>query len=267
MVGIYIIGKVFICSEISLISLLYAYYIIYALFHYIQLHLLYFAKQLYNLFVYRCYGDTKHLRKLYQKALTSVKDWPESIANAWIDFERDEGTLEQMELCEAKTKEKLNKVAEERQKTQQIAVQSESSMQNKKANKRKSNDTGKWKNLGASPSKIIKTDVQPKPKIREVRLNIDSKADNNQEDSRVKVAPPPGFEETKNKDMDVESQQKVDDNITAFVSNLDYTATEEEVRDALKPAGSITLFRMIKDYRGCSKGYCYVQLSSAVCVI
>lgn len=209
------------------------------------------------------------MRKLYQKALNSVKDWPESIANAWIDFERDEGTLEQMELCEVKTKEKLDKIAEERQKAQHIADQNESSLQNKKAIKRKPDDTGKWKNLGSSPSKIIKTDTktESKPKIREVRLNIESKADNNQEDTKVKIAPPPGFEETENKDMDVDSQHEMNNNITVFISNLDYMATEEEVKDALKPAGSITSFKMIKDYKGRSKGYCYVQLSSVVSII
>lgn len=199
--------------------------------------------------------------------MNSVKDWPESIGNAWIDFERDEGTLEQMELCEMKTKEKLDKVTEERQKAQQIATQSESFMQNKKASKRKSDDTGRWKHLGSSPSKIIKSDAQIKPKLRESRLNIDARTSNNQEDIKPKVAPPPGFKETENKDMDVDNQHEVENNITVFVSNLDYTATEEEVRDVLKPAGPITLFKIIKDYKGRSKGFCYVQLSSVVCII
>ncbi|XP_072761043.1 squamous cell carcinoma antigen recognized by T-cells 3 [Anoplolepis gracilipes] len=217
----------------------------------------------------KCYGDTKHLRKLYQKALASVKDWPESIVNAWVDFERDEGTLEQMELCETKTKEKLDKVKEERQKAQQVLSQDEWSMQNKKASKRKANDIGKWQTLGTSPSKIVKTDVQTKPKLRESRLNFDAKetTDKSQEESTPKIPPPPGYQTTKDNDVDDKNNQhEVNNNITVFVSNLDYTATEDEVRDILQPAEPITLFKMIKDYKGRSKGFCYVQLSSAEAV-
>ncbi|XP_066592775.1 squamous cell carcinoma antigen recognized by T-cells 3-like [Prorops nasuta] len=214
----------------------------------------------------RCYGDTKHLRKLYQKALTSVKDWPESIANAWIDFERDEGTLEQMELCELKTKEKLEKVAEERQKSQQMSQYESSTAQHRKASKRKYDDGPKWKNLGSSPVKIIKTEG-PSLKQTEAASDKNTKLiSGKEESSKSKVAPPPGFKPPETDKMDIDQSNFVDDKITVFVSNLDYTATEEEVRKALEPAGPITLFKMIKDYKGRSKGFCYVQLNSTSAV-
>jgi len=194
--------------------------------------------------------------------LSFTEDWPESIANSWIDFERDKGTLEQMKFCEAKTKETLDKVMIEREKREEALFKSELSQDKKTASKRKADD-GKWKNLGASPSKIVKTDVQVKPKLRASILNIDKT--NDKKKSKPEVAPPPGYKTTEDKDMDDKnSQHEVDDSITVFISNLDYTATEDEVRDALKPVEPITLFRMVKDYKGRSKGYCYVQLSSIV---
>ncbi|KYQ59503.1 Squamous cell carcinoma antigen recognized by T-cells 3 [Trachymyrmex zeteki] len=215
----------------------------------------------------KSYGDSKHLRKLYQKALSSTQDWPESIANSWIDFERDKGTLEQMEFCEAKTKEKLDKVMTERQKAQQILSQSELSTQNKKMTSKRKVDDGKWKNLGSSPSKIVKTDVRIKPKLRANILNTDKKTTNDQKKSKPDVVPPPGYKMTEDEDMDdKDSQHEVDDSITIFVSNLDYNTTEDEVRDALKSIEPITLFRMVKDYKGRSKGYCYIQLSSVEAV-
>ncbi|OAD52710.1 Squamous cell carcinoma antigen recognized by T-cells 3 [Eufriesea mexicana] len=213
----------------------------------------------------RCYGDTKHLRKLFQKALTSVRDWPESIANSWIDFERDEGTLEQMEICEIRTKEKLDKVAEERQKAPQMS-NSELLSLNKKAHKRKQDESGKWKNLGGSPTKITKVETQIKPKIRESRLNLEKKINADVEEQRTKITPPPGFKTPENEKMEIENMHEVDDKTTVFISNLDYTATEEEVRNALEPAGPITMFKMIRDYKGRSKGYCYVQLNSVEAV-
>lgn len=203
------------------------------------------------------------MRKLFQKALASVKDWPESIANAWIDFERDKGTLEQIEFCEAKTKEKIDKVIEERQKEQEIPIQSESLMRNKKTSKRKIDDTGKWKHLGSTPMKIVKPNLQTKSKLQENLSDTVSEMINETAEESKSVAPPPGFKE--DKDMnDKDSQHEIDNSVMVFLSNLDYTATEEEIRDSLKPAGSIMLFKMIKDYKGRNKGYCYVQLSSAV---
>ena len=40
----------------------------------------------------RMFGDNKHCRKILQRALNSVTDWPESIATAYINFEREEGS-------------------------------------------------------------------------------------------------------------------------------------------------------------------------------
>lgn len=202
-----------------------------------------------------------------------MKDWPESIANAWIDFERDEGTVDQVEWCEAKTSEKIDKVMEERRKEQELAAQSESFAANKKAAKRKSDDSGKWKHLGSTSAKIMKPNLQAKSKLQEnpsgsvgqVSVANDK---TQQEESKSMNAPPPGFQiehmDTDDKDS---SDHAMDTSVTVFVSNLDYTATEDEVRDALKSAGPITSFKMMKDYKGRSKGYCSVQLSSAVRII
>ncbi|KOX76546.1 Squamous cell carcinoma antigen recognized by T-cells 3 [Melipona quadrifasciata] len=217
----------------------------------------------------RCYGDTKHLRKLFQKALTSVKDWPESIASSWLDFERDEGTLEQMEICETRTKEKLEKIAEERQKTQQIPNRELSPIQNKKAFKRKQEETGKWKNLSNFPIKITKVETQMKPKMKENHVNFEKRLEKKLDvdvEQTSKIIPPPGFKAPEDEKLEIDNTQEMDDKITVFVSNLDYTATEEEVRNALKPAGPITMFKMIRDYKGRSKGFCYVQLSSTEAV-
>ncbi|XP_058789545.1 squamous cell carcinoma antigen recognized by T-cells 3-like [Phymastichus coffea] len=211
----------------------------------------------------KCYGDTKHLRKLFQKALTSVKDWPESITNAWINFERDEGTLEQMEQCELKIKEKLCKVAEERNKAQQFEnVKENVSLGKKSTNKRKLHE-GRWKNLEAK-SKVAKMESSKSAQKIDSHANKAEsfhKISNNT--TKSKVAPPPGYEEDNDEKMEEEAHNlpEVDDNITIFVSNLDYDTTEEEVKEALESVGPITLFKMIKDYKGRNKGFCYVQLS------
>lgn len=217
--------------------------------------------------LYRCYGDTKHLRKLFPKALASTLDWPESIASAWINFERDEGSLEQLEICEVKVKECLEKIADNRKKLQEYNCKPQQS-DDKKANKRKIEDSGKWKDSGASSSKVLKIEKPFKSVKKESSSDSQKSHTSNNPEKTVKskVAPPPGYKEINEEKMEEDSQdfQKVDENITIFVSNLDYSTTEEEVREVLKTVAPITMFRMVKDFKGRSKGFCYVQLSSPV---
>ena len=41
----------------------------------------------------RSYGDHKHCRKVLLKAISSVTDWPESVCEAYLNFEREEGEV------------------------------------------------------------------------------------------------------------------------------------------------------------------------------
>ncbi|KAG5872420.1 hypothetical protein JTB14_013665 [Gonioctena quinquepunctata] len=45
------------------------------------------------------YGDSGHLRGIYKKALAACKDWPQYIAEEWLMFERESGTLEDVMKC------------------------------------------------------------------------------------------------------------------------------------------------------------------------
>ena len=44
-----------------------------------------------NFFSPRAYGNTKNCRKVLQRALNSVTDWPQMIVDAYLRFEREEG--------------------------------------------------------------------------------------------------------------------------------------------------------------------------------
>ena len=41
----------------------------------------------------KIFGDKKHLRKRYERAMEKTHDAPEEIAASWIQFEREEGDL------------------------------------------------------------------------------------------------------------------------------------------------------------------------------
>lgn len=54
------------------------------------------------------------------------------------------------------------------------------------------------------------------------------------------------------------------DNRTVFVSNLDYSVDEATLREVFSSVGTLTDLRLVKDFKGRSKGYCYVEFSSHV---
>jgi len=45
------------------------------------------------------HGDTQSLRKVYKNAAYLASDWPESIWQKWLEFERINGNLEDIELA------------------------------------------------------------------------------------------------------------------------------------------------------------------------
>ena len=64
----------------------------------------------------RTFGDTKHCRKILQRAVNSASDWPESVCDALVNFEREEGTLETWESAVRRTEAQMKRVTEQREK-------------------------------------------------------------------------------------------------------------------------------------------------------
>lgn len=59
----------------------------------------------------RCYGDHKHCRRVFQRAMKAVTDWPESICSEYVRFEREEGMLEQLYVAQSRVADVRQKVS------------------------------------------------------------------------------------------------------------------------------------------------------------
>jgi len=83
----------------------------------------------------------------------------------------------------------------------------------------------------------------------------------NKEKSKTAVKPPPGW--TGDASSAGENLQDNDEKKrTVFLSNLDFSVTEEEIKLALNHLqDTIQEVRMVKNYAGKSKGFCYVKLT------
>lgn len=54
------------------------------------------------------------------------------------------------------------------------------------------------------------------------------------------------------------------DHRTVFVSNLSYDVDEDQVKEVLNPAGKVEEIRLVRNFKGQSKGYGYIVFSTDV---
>ncbi|XP_034337393.2 squamous cell carcinoma antigen recognized by T-cells 3 isoform X2 [Magallana gigas] len=146
----------------------------------------------------RAYGDNKHCRKLLNRALNVVTDWPEAIVEAMINFEREEGDLEQYDAAVTKCEVHMDAVNKERQEAEQ-----EEKRQNRRIEKKQKRFDAKQKGK-KGPGQKNDTEKSPK-KVSEGKAgkNENRKRKSQEEPNDFKVPevpnskgpPPPGFKE------------------------------------------------------------------------
>jgi len=203
----------------------------------------------------RMFGDNKHCRKILQRALNSVTDWPESIATAYINFEREEGDLEQFDTAQTKCQAQLARIQERKAK----AAEKEAVFQKKKDQTEKKSQ------------KKNKTDV------KQQNTNIKSKntdSDMKKSEKHLKRSSDEMTEQPPSKKVKQEEEstpfhgQSVQhdsskDHITAFVSNIDFNIEEDRLKEEFKKCGEIQEVRLVRNYKGRSKGFGYIVFSNS----
>ncbi|CAI9716579.1 squamous cell carcinoma antigen recognized by T-cells 3-like isoform X1 [Octopus vulgaris] len=221
----------------------------------------------------KAYGNAKNCRKVLQRALNSVTDWPQGIVDAYLQFEREEGTLEDYEIS-------LNKCTAQLQRLQQRQALAKEKEQMMKEQKRL-ND----RNIKKVVRKPIGSHERPgdsstttKRKLHEQQqVNITDKdgfkipvvpalvgeVSPRQHDpegptsaKKVKTVtdkPPPGFTPK----FESSKQDR-----TVFVSNISYDLDEDNLEEIFSKCGEIVQIRLVQNYKGKSKGYAYVEFKS-----
>ncbi|XP_076434791.1 spliceosome associated factor 3, U4/U6 recycling protein-like [Babylonia areolata] len=233
----------------------------------------------------RTFGDVKHCRRILQRALNSVTDWLECITQAYIDFEREEGTLEDYEVAYSKCEAQLARVNERKAKAaEKEAALKEQQKQKKKQQQQKEHKKGdkaggdkgeqagaQQTGLGAGKWSAAVTGARSmEDKGRKRKLPEEST-----DRDGFKMPKAPSVEESpakKAKEDLTDHGESIQhdpskDNVTIFVSNLDYSTTEDALREAFQQCGEITEVRLVKNYKGLSKGFGYVQFTDAKAVL
>ncbi|XP_013783856.1 squamous cell carcinoma antigen recognized by T-cells 3-like [Limulus polyphemus] len=224
----------------------------------------------------RAYGDDKHYRRVLLRGLHSATDWPETIGEILINFEREEGTLESLDSSIEKYDAQIKRLQEKRQK-----IEEKEAERQYQASERKKQAKAEKKVASKKPIDAV-AHKQQKPEYHVEAMDVDKEgfkvppppSSKNQKTQPFISAPPPGFKKNqlnlqqRNFEMEQsESEQSVKhdhskDDRTVFLSNLAYSVAEENIKEVFSELGEITEIRLVKDYRGRSKGYCYLEFAS-----
>uniref|UniRef100_A0A182T4X0 RRM domain-containing protein n=1 Tax=Anopheles maculatus TaxID=74869 RepID=A0A182T4X0_9DIPT len=225
------------------------------------------------------------VRKLYRKSITCAGlDDPETLAAAWLRFERCNGTLDQLiscqELCNATIEKYYSTLAKNGPSTNRAGKAKRAETGGTSANKEPKPVTTTTAAGKRQASAIDEAagDVSGKKKMKRTHEAGSDTADERQEEFKTPAIPALA-NSSKNHDnsklveaakhpkapdddsTETEYIAKGDQNRQVFISNLSFEVTEADIREIF-PELTIESIELIASSSGKSRGFGYMQLAS-----
>uniref|UniRef100_A0A131YJD3 Rna binding protein sart3 rrm superfamily n=1 Tax=Rhipicephalus appendiculatus TaxID=34631 RepID=A0A131YJD3_RHIAP len=235
----------------------------------------------------RTFGDDKHYRKVLFRGMYAAVDWPETLGDLLLLFEREEGTLETLDTATEKYDAHMRRVLDKREKAaaREAAREAEQEAQKKmhraekKAEKKAERQAEKRREAEA---KVFQRETpgQAKRKAQPPEEPPDTQEHATDKDGfkvpSVPAAkatageePPSKKQKTEGEEQGEEKKEKpkhgdvvkpdpLKEIRTVFLSNLAYDVEESQIEEAFKDVGEIEELRLVRDYKGRSKGFGYL---------
>uniref|UniRef100_A0A182NDX2 RRM domain-containing protein n=1 Tax=Anopheles dirus TaxID=7168 RepID=A0A182NDX2_9DIPT len=214
------------------------------------------------------------VRKLYRKSLKSAGlDDPETLAAAWLRFERCNGTLDQLINCQ----EFCNEIIAEYNKKMALSKNGPSS--NRSTKPKRSADGGAMVGKGnemdvSGDRKQVSLAVDGSsgtPTKRNLKRSHDQLSERQEEFKTPAIPVANSSKERSNEpdaskrpkmDDDTETIAKGDENRQVFISNLSFEVTETDIRGIFPELG-IESIELVASSSGKSRGFGYMHLTHA----
>lgn len=193
--------------------------------------------------VERQFGDKENARRYLNKALNSVSDNVNEIYVYYVQYEREEGTLAELEFV----LEKVNSQIAHRANRPQKKVQEKPAPQQKEKK-----ETMQKRASGGEPivKKVKSDDGGFKAPLPPSVIKKGSPATS----STSSTAPSPSISTPK-------ATPGTEDSRTIFVSNLEFTTTEDDIRQAIEGVSSVRFARKAHTEQS-HRGFAYVVMES-----
>uniref|UniRef100_A0A7I5EAQ8 RRM domain-containing protein n=1 Tax=Haemonchus contortus TaxID=6289 RepID=A0A7I5EAQ8_HAECO len=216
----------------------------------------------------RQFGSSDDARKLLYKALNSVSDHPNTVFEYFIQFEREEGTLEQLdkalEKVNAQAVQRASRVQAQKPKEESAGKKPHGKERRGAVDKHEPNDSSR-KRAGSTLEEVVATKkqatevVKPNPSDQNVPKDKDGFA-MPMLPVKKSTAPVPSPSASSGQPTTSTPPSDKEQKFTVFISNLDFKTTPEQVKKVLNGVLDVRLV-----YRGMSKltkGYGFVDLDS-----
>ncbi|XP_054717886.1 squamous cell carcinoma antigen recognized by T-cells 3-like [Uloborus diversus] len=228
----------------------------------------------------KLYGDATNYRKVLFQALACVSDWHETFVDLILTYEREEGTLETFEKALLKCETLMQHLNEKRMKKleQEANDMKDRHSKDRKVKRHHAQKASRNDSAGKLDSNIsVQMDAEGfkiPPLPDKVFHSPESKNETNSSievEKRKRVSDEEDEPKSKRKKEEKETSEghgvsvqhdPSKDNRTVFLSNLSYQIDEEKLRDCFSKVGELEEVRLVKDYKGRSKGFCYVVYKS-----
>ncbi|XP_023217913.1 squamous cell carcinoma antigen recognized by T-cells 3-like [Centruroides sculpturatus] len=208
----------------------------------------------------RAYGDEIHCRKILLKGLHSASDWPEVVGEALLNFEREEGTIETLDIATDKYNSQMKRINERRQKRaekeQELQRIEEEQKKIAKAEKKAARAEKKAAKAAAKAQQILgKENLKRKESIAEALKN-----------DRLRIEGRPVFisrceDKKNNPNRNTFKFQTGLEKSKLFVRGLPPSMTVEELEKMFSTYGELKDVRLVTYRNGHSKGLAYVEFA------
>jgi RNA recognition motif-containing protein len=189
-------------------------------------------------------GDADKVRGLYRRAAQAPLPDPQRAWADWLMFEREAGSLEQLQHAEVVCK---NREREWRARMEKEA-EAVRMAQEEKMKKRKEHDAQRM-----TKRKDFRKEIRKESKKR-----YRDDQDLDEPPKRQKSRSTPAYMYSPNK-MDTSTVGETPAIPTVHVSNLPFSIKEEDIKELFTKFGEIKEVRVVKDKEGRSKGYAFID--------
>nr|XP_010927876.2 squamous cell carcinoma antigen recognized by T-cells 3 [Elaeis guineensis] len=220
-------------------------------------------------------GHINEARSIYKRCYS--KRFPgtgsEDICHSWLRFEREYGTLDDLDLAVKKVTPRLQelmifKTQQEPKKELMLSSKRESSVSTNTQKKRK---ISKMSSDKQPPAKRKKENAPKPAEASDVdQIRATGNANDTGAVDKGEVATLPKAAETTATNKEAVGNSKImdskpkfyNDQCTAFISNLSLEASEKHLQEFFSDCGGVTAVRLLRDkFTGKSRGLAYVDFS------
>lgn len=218
----------------------------------------------------RLHGDLHHAKLVLSRGLKLSCDWPETIGQLLIKLEREEGTsLNDFEDALNKYEKTIKRVAKRRAaeaEKSRLGVAQKPKKDQKKNVATEAASSSRKRKAEPSKNRPFNDDMFKIPAVPNVK-----RSRNEEPGSKPELCSKPELgskPELSSKPESVphyvkpkDSRDKGNDLQTVFVSNLDFSVDDEKLREVFSQFGSVVDVRLVRNYKGLSKGFGYIEFA------